>query len=85
MADVVLDANVIVGWLDKSDVHNRRATELIERLKQDGHAALLLDVFVSEAVSVICRRARERRPTRSTCSMPLRSCDVGTTQARSRR
>ncbi|MBE7483103.1 MAG: hypothetical protein HS104_24410 [Polyangiaceae bacterium] len=58
MAEVVLDANVIVGWLDKADLHNARATELIDGLKRDGHVALLFDVFVAEAVSVICRRAQ---------------------------
>lgn len=61
MAEVVLDANIIVGWLDKADAHNAHATELVEGLKRDGHVALLLDVFVAEAVSVICRRAQERR------------------------
>ncbi len=61
MAEVVLDANVIVGWLDAADVHSGRATDLIEGLKRDGHEALLLDVLVAEAVSVICRRAQERR------------------------
>ncbi|MBI3203280.1 MAG: type II toxin-antitoxin system VapC family toxin [Myxococcales bacterium] len=57
----MLDANIIVGWLDKADVHSARATDLVEGLKRDGHVALLLDVFVAEAVSVICRRAQERR------------------------
>lgn len=69
MAEVVLDANVIVGWLDKADVHNARATELIDGLKRDGHVALLFDVFVAEAVSVICRRAQERRSKSTDLSM----------------
>lgn len=78
MAEVVLDANVIVGWLDKADVHNARATELIDGLKRDGHVALLFDVFVAEAVSVICRRAQERRSKSTDRRPPPRSCAGGT-------
>jgi predicted nucleic acid-binding protein len=61
MAEVVLDANVLVGYLDANDVHHARASALIDRLQADGHASVLLDVLVAEAVSVLCRRARERK------------------------
>jgi predicted nucleic acid-binding protein len=61
MAEVVLDANVLVGFLDKADVHNARAVALLGQLKRDGHVPLILDVLVAEAISVICRRAQERR------------------------
>jgi len=61
MAEVVLDANVLVGFLDKADVHNARAVALLAELRRDGHVPLILDVLVAEAVSVICRRAQERR------------------------
>src|SRR5258708_8754167 len=59
--EVVLDANVIVAQLDRADVFSERAQELGRRLRDDGAEIVLLDVLVGEAVSVICRRARERR------------------------
>ena len=61
MGDVVLDANVLVGYLDAHDVQHARASALIERLEAEGHEGVLLDVLVAEAVSVLCRRARERK------------------------
>lgn len=61
MAEIVLDANVLVGYLDANDVQHARASALIDRLQADGHASVLLDVLVAEAVSVLCRRARERK------------------------
>lgn len=61
MADVVLDANVLVGYLDANDSQHSRATELIAKLEADGHESVLLDVLVAEAISVLCRRARERK------------------------
>ncbi len=61
MADVALDASVIVAILDDGDVHHARATALVDRLERDGHALVLLDLCVTEAVSVLCRRAAERK------------------------
>lgn len=61
MAEVVLDANVIVGFLDANDSLHARSSELLRRLEERGDAPVLLDICVSEAVSVLCRRARERR------------------------
>ncbi len=61
MGEVVLDANVLVGYLDANDVQHARASALIDRLESDGHESVLLDVLVAEAVSVLCRRARERK------------------------
>lgn len=61
MAEVALDANVIVGFVDAADSQHKRALELVDRLEQDGHSLVLLDVTVFEALSVVCRRAAERR------------------------
>ncbi|MBI4701724.1 MAG: type II toxin-antitoxin system VapC family toxin [Deltaproteobacteria bacterium] len=61
MAEVVLDANLIVALLYEGDVHHRRAKELADRLEADGHILVLLDVLVYEAVPVLCRRAREKK------------------------
>ena len=61
MLDVVLDANVIVGLLDDHDVLASRATDVLNRLRTDGFRSVLLDICVGEAISVICRRSRERK------------------------
>jgi len=61
MADVVLDANVIVGWLDDHDVLAPRSADLFRRLQAEGSLPVLLDICVGEAISVICRRSSERR------------------------
>lgn len=66
MGDVVLDANVLVGYLDVHDVQHARASALIERLEAEGHDGVLLDVLVAEAVSVRCRRARDASRVRPT-------------------
>lgn len=61
MAEVVLDANVLVGLLDSSDVLAPHAVALLQRLQESGSDPVLLDVCVSEAVSVICRRSQQRK------------------------
>jgi predicted nucleic acid-binding protein len=61
MAEVTLDANVLVALLDAGDVHHRSALDLIRRLRAGGHEPVVLDVLVGEAVSVLCRRATQRR------------------------
>jgi predicted nucleic acid-binding protein len=59
--EVVLDANVIVAWLDEADVLAARARELMERVRNEGAELVLVDVTVTEALSVLCRRAAQRR------------------------
>jgi predicted nucleic acid-binding protein len=61
MAKIVLDANVIIGWLDKYDSLGGRASAVVEDILAAGDILLLLDFVVAEAVSVICRRASERK------------------------
>jgi predicted nucleic acid-binding protein len=61
MNDVVLDANILVGLLDGSDVLAPRATELLARLQASGFRPVLLDICVGEAISVICRRSQQRK------------------------
>jgi predicted nucleic acid-binding protein len=60
MAEVVLDANVIVALLDAADSQHARAVELTERLEAEGHDLVLVDFLVFEALSVLCRRAAQR-------------------------
>ena len=59
--EVVLDANVIVAWLDVADALGQRARELMERLRSENAEVVLVDVAVAEAVSVLCRRAAQRK------------------------
>jgi len=61
MAECVLDANVLVAWIDSADSQHARARELMARLEASGVEPVLLDVLVAETVSVLCRRFRERR------------------------
>jgi predicted nucleic acid-binding protein len=61
MTDVVLDANVLVGLLDGHDAPAARATAVLARLQAEGARPVLLDVCVGEAVSVLCRRAQQRK------------------------
>lgn len=61
MPDCALDANVIVAWIDAADSLHARATALMEKLAQRGLDPVIPDVAISEAVSVLCRRFRERK------------------------
>ena len=61
--NVVLDANVLVGILDQGDVLHARSMALIDRLKREGRSPRVLDVFLAEALSVLTRRAFQRKTT----------------------
>lgn len=61
MAEVVIDANVLVGLFDEHDSLHGSAIALLARLDAEGHVALVVDVLLGEAISVLCRRALERK------------------------
>ncbi|HEY5281345.1 MAG TPA: type II toxin-antitoxin system VapC family toxin [Polyangia bacterium] len=61
MAECVLDANVLVAWMDTADSLHARAHDLMAQLERERAEPVLLDILVAEAVSVLCRRFRERR------------------------
>jgi predicted nucleic acid-binding protein len=61
MAEVVLDANVIVALLYADDSLHQRAVELTTRLETEEHRLVLVDFLVFEALSVLCRRAAQRK------------------------
>jgi len=61
MAEVVLDANVIVALLYSADAQHQRANTLLDRLEREQHRVVLVDFLVFEALSVLCRRATERK------------------------
>lgn len=49
---VVLDANVIVAWLDEADVLAARARDLMQRLRDEG-AELVGDLAFRRAVQKV--------------------------------
>jgi predicted nucleic acid-binding protein len=61
MAEIAVDANVLVGLLDRHDTLHARSDFLLRRLAEDKRQILLLDICVTEALSVLCRRAAQRR------------------------
>ncbi len=61
MAKVILDANVIIGHLDHYDSLHDRAEALAERIRATGDTLQIIDLTLQEAVSVLCRRATQRR------------------------
>lgn len=61
MAEVALDANVIVALLYADDSLHQRAVDLTTRLENEGHSLVLVDFLVFEALSVLCRRAAQRK------------------------
>lgn len=50
MGTVVLDTSVIIGFLDKSDAHNERATAAIVRLHDTGGQAIMPASVLSETL-----------------------------------
>ena len=61
MADIALDANILIGLLDRSDVQNSRAEALYAQIREAGDDPVTLDSIAQEAVSVLCRRSCERK------------------------
>lgn len=61
MSDVVLDANVLIGFVDPGDVHHQRATDVLREIEKAGASVVLLAFVVEEALAVLVRRKRERR------------------------
>ncbi len=60
MTDVVLDANVLVGWLDSRDTLAERSAALLARLRGEGSRPVLVDVCVGEAIQRGCLSGPER-------------------------
>ena len=58
---VLVDASFLVAQLDERDVHHRAARALHEAFRTREAAYIYLDVVVNETVTVLARRARERK------------------------
>jgi len=59
MAEIVLDASVVVAILDASDLFAARAHTLRRRLLSEGHTLVHLDFLIAEAVTVLSRRTSD--------------------------
>lgn len=70
MAEVVLDANVIVALLYADDSQHQRAVDLTTLLESEGHSIVLVDILVFEALSVSSRRFGQSCWFRSAKPMP---------------
>lgn len=51
MADIALDANILIGLLDSSDVHNTRAEALYARIRRSEDDSSTLDFVAQEDVA----------------------------------
>jgi predicted nucleic acid-binding protein len=61
MAKVIFDACVIIGFLDETDSVHDRAEALVERIHANGDMLQIIDLALQEAISVVCRRATQRK------------------------
>ncbi len=59
-SSILIDANVLVAFLDGKDVHHEEAKESIFSYA-DSEKLIVLSPLLSEAYSVIARRCRERK------------------------
>jgi predicted nucleic acid-binding protein len=58
---VLVDASFLVAQLDERDVHHQAARALHEAFRAREAAYIYLDFVVNETVTVLARRARERK------------------------
>jgi len=60
MSKVLIDTNVLVGFVDKGDKWHKRCVDLISRLSLQGDEVIILDVVMFEAISVLAKRFNEK-------------------------
>ncbi len=58
---VLVDTSFLIAQLDERDVHHQTATALHELFRKRDVAYIYLDCVVNEAVTVLARRALERK------------------------
>lgn len=59
--EVVIDTSVLVGLIDSQDIWHNGASSLRDSLKAVQAQLVYFDCVVNEAVSVLARRAKERK------------------------
>lgn len=63
MSAIVFDANYLVGWLDQKDSWHPAVRAIAEALPKNA-TRLILDVSLTEALSVMARRCEEQQRPR---------------------
>lgn len=58
---VAVDTNVLVALVDRQDKWHRRALNLLSALETEGASLVYFDCVLNEAISVMARRAQERK------------------------
>lgn len=76
---IVLDANVLIAFLDESDPHHEDAVDLIERRFLEGFAASVLTV--AEALVHPARTGRDAEALTSLASIGVRILPIEATEA----
>lgn len=70
MAEVVLDANVLVALLYAADSQHERAVQLTERMEAEGHDVVLVDFWLLRPYRSSVGEQRNARPRRLTLTPP---------------
>ena len=60
MNKVILDSNFLVAFVDRLDTFHNRAKEIADKMAKRNIESVIFDCVVNEAISVICRRLREK-------------------------
>jgi predicted nucleic acid-binding protein len=76
---IILDANVIIAFLDQSDAHHEEATDLVERRFHDGFGASVLTV--AEALVYPARASRGAAAFASLTAIGVRILPLEATDA----
>lgn len=58
---VIVDSSFLIAQLDERDVHHRTARTIHELFRSQQVSYLYLDCMVNETITVLARRARERK------------------------
>ena len=61
MSRVIIDSNVLVALLDKKDVWHKRASAILKAVNELDGDLIFLDCVLNETISVLGRRAEEKR------------------------
>lgn len=58
---VLVDSSFLIAQLDERDTHHKTAKTIHELFRNQGVSYLYLDCVVNETITVLARRARERK------------------------
>ena len=61
MIRLIIDSNVLVALLDKKDVWHKKASDILKAVNKLSGNLIFLDCVLNETISVLGRRAEEKR------------------------